>query len=127
MMHSLEVRAPFLDPAVVVQAAKCPDSLRVHGRQTKIALRQLAREHLPDAIVKRPKKGFGIPLAAWLKGPLKDWAAELLDPALLRRHNLVRPAVVEKLRNEHLSGKRNHAKILWNLCALSAFAETTGR
>ena len=127
MMHSLEVRAPFLDPAVVVQAARCPDSQRVRGRQTKIALRRLARQHLPETIVKRPKKGFGIPLAAWLKGPLKEWSAELLDPALLRRHNLVRPAVVEKLRNEHLSGKRNHAKILWNLCALSAFAETTGR
>ena len=127
MMHSLEVRAPFLDHRVVTQAARCHDSLRVKGTQTKVALRRLAQQHLPEAIVKRPKKGFGIPLAAWLRGPLKDWSGELLDPALLRRHNLVRPAVVEKLRNEHLSGKRNHAKILWNLCALSAFAETTGR
>ena len=117
MMHSLEVR-PFLDHRGVTQAARCHDSLRVKGTQTK-ALRRLAQQHLPEAIVKRPKKGFGIPLAAWLRGPLKDWSGELLDPALLRRHNLVRP-VVEKLRNEHLSGKRNHAKILWNLCALSA-------
>ncbi len=127
MMHSLEVRAPLLDPTVVLEAARCPDSMRVRGRQTKVALRQLASTILPKKIVQRPKKGFGIPLAAWLKGPLKDWSGELLDPALLRRHNLVHPAVVQRLRKEHLAGKRNHAKILWNLCALSAFAETVGR
>ena len=127
MMHSLEVRAPFLDPAVVVQAARCPDKLRIHRGTTKVALRKLAERQLPASITKRPKKGFGIPLAQWLRGPLKDWSAELLDEALLRRHNLVRPAAVERLRQEHLSGKRNHAKILWNLCALSAFAETVGR
>lgn len=127
MMHGLEVRAPLLDCEVVTQAARCPDKLRVRGTTTKVALRRIAAGLLPPDIVQRPKKGFGVPLAQWLRGPLKDWSGELLDPACLHRHNLVRPAVVERLRSEHLSGKRNHAKILWNLCALSAFAETTGR
>ncbi len=127
MMASLEVRAPFLDHNVVLEAARCPDALRVRGNQTKIVLRRLAASMLPTDIVRRPKKGFGIPLAEWLRGPLANWSAELLDPALLIRHNLVHPTVVQRLRKEHMQGSHNHAKILWNLCALSHFAETVGR
>jgi asparagine synthase (glutamine-hydrolysing) len=126
MSCSLEVRAPMLDHRFVTAAAACPNSLRVRGKATKIALRRLAEEQLPKEIVDRPKRGFGIPLARWLKGPLADWSADLLAEGRMQRQGLVDPNTVTRLLDEHRRGRANHAKILWNLCALSAFVEPEG-
>jgi asparagine synthase (glutamine-hydrolysing) len=111
----------------VAAAAACPDRLRIRAGTTKVALRRLAESKLPSAIVRRPKKGFGIPLAAWLKGPLADWCGALLSEDIIRSQGLVEPAVVSRLLHQHQSGQRNHAKILWNLCALSHFAAAVQR
>lgn len=82
MLHALEVRAPLLDPDVVALARTLPTHLKLRGRTTKYLLRRWAADKLPKAIVARPKKGFGVPMAAWLRGPLRRWMTDLLAPCV---------------------------------------------
>ncbi len=121
MMVSLELRAPFLDRGVVRHALQAPHALRISGRQTKIALRRLAQRMLPTSITERPKKGFGIPLSDWLRGPLRSWLEEQLDADRIKQQDLFAPSEVRDLLAEHLRGQCDHGKLLWNLACLSAF------
>ena len=115
MACGLEVRAPFLDPALVDSLARLPASYKYGKGSTKRLLKQAASGRLPDSILKRPKKGFGIPVARWLRGPLGPLMDSLLDPARLRRQGIFRPEEVGRRVAEHRSGARDHRKPLWTL------------
>ena len=114
MAVSLEVRPPLLDHRVVEFAWRLPRGMRIKGGETKWLLRRVLDRYVPRALVERPKMGFGIPLAEWLRGPLRAWAEELLDPARLGGGLLNVPAI-HKLWAEHISGERNWAYALWTI------------
>ena len=115
MMHSLEVRVPLLDHHVVEFAARLPIDWKLKGWTTKHLLKRLARRTLPARIVTRRKKGFGAPVAAWLRGPLRDLAADLFSADRLRRSGLFDPDEVGRLLDDHLAGRADHRKPLFTL------------
>ena len=100
MAVSLEVRPPLLDHRVVAFAWRLPRGMRIHGGETKWLLRRVLDRYVPRELVSRPKMGFGIPLASWLRGPLREWAEDLLDPSRLGG-GLLDVAAVRKLWTEH--------------------------
>jgi asparagine synthase (glutamine-hydrolysing) len=119
MAHALEVRSPLLDHRVHELASTVPNQLRVRGSEGKLLLKQLAvRRGLPGELVHRPKHGFGVPLAGWFRGQLREWIAELLSPAGIGRRGIVRPGAGGQMLAEHLSGRVDHTVRLWNLAAL---------
>ncbi|MBK7946506.1 MAG: asparagine synthase (glutamine-hydrolyzing) [Flavobacteriales bacterium] len=115
MYTSLEVRAPFMDVEVVEFINSMPNDLKRRGFNGKVMLKQAMRGKLPDEIIDRPKKGFGIPLSHWLRKELRPLCEELLDPALLRTQGIFSPEYVAQLKQEHMSAKANHRKLLWTL------------
>lgn len=115
MAVGLEVRSPFLDPDMVALAFSLPPGLSMRRFETKILLRHALRGRVPDAILRRPKKGFGMPLARWLRTDLKPLMLELLSPRRLAREGILDPEVVRTLVEAHLSGRENLRKELFNL------------
>lgn len=115
MSVSLETRVPFLDHHVIEFAWQLPLSMKIRGTQGKWLLRQLLYQHVPAALVERPKTGFGVPLDHWLRGPLRSWAADLLAPARLAREGYLHADPVTCLWQEHLSGRYNRQHALWNV------------
>ena len=109
----LESRAPLLDHRLVELAARLPLRMLVRRGQGKWLLRQVLYRHVPRHLVERPKMGFGVPLNAWLRGPLRQWAEDLLSESTLRRDGLFNPAVVRAKWTEHLSGAGNWSACLW--------------
>ena len=111
---SLETRTPFLDAAVFDVAWRLPDSMRFTATQGKRLLREIAYQYVPQNLLDRPKQGFGVPLDAWLRGPLHEWARERLESqAADERDYPALPAALEAWR-EHQHGRRNHQDRLWN-------------
>ena len=117
MYASLEVRAPFLDVEVVELINSLPQDLKRRGANGKYLLKRLMRGKLPDAIIDRPKKGFGIPLSAWLREDLRPLCEDLLDAPLLRQQGYFNAPYIERLKREHMTGRANHRKLLWTLMA----------
>jgi asparagine synthase (glutamine-hydrolysing) len=115
MSNSLETRVPFLDHRVVEFAWSLPLNYKLRDGQGKWALRQVLYKYVPRELIERPKTGFGIPLAEWLRGPLKDWAESLLDEKQLRQQGYFRVAAVRQKWEEHLSGQRNWGYQLWDI------------
>src|SRR5262249_19685973 len=120
MAVSLEVRPPLLDHRLVEFAWMLPAHMRIRNGETKWLLRRVLDRYVPRALIERPKMGFGIPLAAWLRGPLRDWAEDLLDPQRLGG-GLLDTTAVRKLWLEHLDGGRNWAYALWAILMLEAW------
>jgi asparagine synthase (glutamine-hydrolysing) len=120
MAVSLEVRPPLLDHRVVEFAWTLPRHLRLRNGETKWLLRRVLDRYVPRALVARPKMGFAIPLASWLRGPLRDWAEDLLDPQRLGG-SVLDPAAVRKLWLEHVDGGRNWASALWTILMFEAW------
>ncbi|MFH0962846.1 MAG: asparagine synthase (glutamine-hydrolyzing) [Planctomycetota bacterium] len=115
MANSLEVRVPYLDHRIVEFALGLPMRWKLHGVTTKWILKRIAQRYLPARIVHRPKKGFGIPVARWLDGDLKSWAAELLSETRLARQGIFDPAAVTKLLADHHANRRDNRKGLWTI------------
>jgi len=115
MACGLEVRAPFLDTELINLIERLPPDFKYGAKQTKRILKQAARRRLPDSILRRPKKGFGIPVAHWLRGPLAGWLDSQLGRGRLRQQGLFNPEEVERLIGEHRAGVRDHRKPLWTL------------
>jgi len=110
---SLESRVPMLDHRLVEFALTLPMHLRRREGVGKWILREVLYRHVPRAMVERPKKGFGVPLAAWLRGPLRDWASDLLDPVALRRDGLFEDRAIASAWSEHVSGRRDRHNDVW--------------
>ena len=116
MAHSLEVRVPFLDHRVVEFAWRLPPALKYANRTgSKHLLRQLLHRHLPRDLVDRPKKGFSSPLPVWLRGPLREWAQELLGERQLIEEGIFNPTTVRQCWNEHLAAANDHWQLLWSV------------
>ena len=115
MARGLEVRAPFLDAQLVSQIQRLPSSYKYGGGQTKRLLKRAVSGRLPRTIPGRSKKGFGIPAARWLRGPLAPLLDRLLNPDRLKREGLFRPEEVARRIGEHQAGVRDHRKPLWTL------------
>ncbi|MBE2249309.1 MAG: asparagine synthase (glutamine-hydrolyzing) [Myxococcus sp.] len=120
MAVGLEAREPLLDHRLVEFAWTLPLSLKIRGTTGKWVLRQVLSRYVPDTIVSGPKMGFGVPIGAWLRGPLRDWAESLLDPASLEAVGLD-PTVVLARWAEHLSGARPWEYHLWDILMLQAW------
>ena len=115
MAVSLETRVPLLDHHLVEFAWRLPLAMKIRDGQGKWLLRQVLHRYVPRELIDRPKQGFGIPLDTWLRGPLREWAEELLDEVRLRREGFLHPAPVRQKWQEHLSGRRNWQHWLWNV------------
>ena len=127
MAHGLETRAPFLDYRVAELIASLPTHLKMHRLEMKVLLKRALLGKVPDAILSRPKKGFGMPIAAWLKGPLLPWARDLLAPERVARDGLFRPAAVTRLLDDHVKGRADNRKPLWTLLVMNLWLDTYGR
>jgi asparagine synthase (glutamine-hydrolysing) len=121
MAVSLEARVPLLDDRLVQFAASLPPDLKIRGRQTKWLLRQVLYKHVPRAMIERPKAGFAIPLAAWLRGPLSEWAGELLSEEALRDQNLLRRDAVRSDWIEFRAGNQANHHRIWALLMFQAW------
>ncbi|MCS6895027.1 MAG: asparagine synthase (glutamine-hydrolyzing) [Bacteroidia bacterium] len=122
MYNALEVRAPLLDKEVVGFLAGLPMDFRRRGNQTKLLLKKLMKGRLPDEILFRPKKGFGIPLSRWLRYELRA----PIQAELMRPDPWFRPEALQNLWNVHQSRKANYRKLLWNLYTFKRFARQWG-
>ncbi len=125
MAASLETRAPFLDHTFIDFLARLPVSFKLRGLTTKYILKRAMRDKLPAQVLDRPKKGFGMPVARWLKGELRPLVSDLLAPARLQRHSLFNVDYVQRLLNEHTSGAADHRKLIWTLLMFEMWAEKT--
>ena len=123
MSVSLETRAPFLDPRVGQFAASIPVEYKLKGKSGKVILKEAMKDLLPHDILHRPKKGFGIPIAEWLKVRLNPLKHEMLDDKRLNEQGLFDPDYVQKLISEHESGKASHHKELWTLLVFQLWCE----
>ena len=124
MAHSLELRSPLLDRRVVELGLSLPDSLKQEGRQGKVALRRAFAPELPAEVAARGKSGFGLPLAEWFRGELQPLARELLLDERARARGWFRPAAVERLLTEHVSGRADNGHRLWTLTMLELWQRT---
>jgi len=118
MAVGLEARAPLLDHRLIEFAAMLPERMRVRGRRGKWLMRKAMRRYLPDALLYRPTHDFAIPIAPWLRGPLAGEARALAGSAALARTGWFDPAAVGRLAEEHVSGRRNNSRLLWQLVML---------
>ena len=121
MAVALETRVPFLDHRVVEFAASLPLGLKLAGGTGKWLLRQVLYKYVDQRLVARPKQGFAIPIASWLRGPLRDWAEELLSERALARCELLNPKRVREVWARHLEGNRNFQHPLWVILMFQAW------
>ena len=124
MAVSLEVRAPFLDRRVAEYAASLPAHYKLRGRKTKYILKRAVADLLPPFVTRRSKKGFGVPVAEWLKGKLRPLARDLLSPERVRRAGVFNHEYITRLQDEHERGVANHRKLLWTLLMFELWHES---
>ncbi len=121
MAVSLETRLPLLDHKLVEFSWSIPANMKIRDGKGKWLLKQLLYRKVPQAMMDRPKLGFGVPIENWLRGPLKEWAEHLLSVESLQKHSVFNPGPIRKTWQLHKSGKRNFQHVLWNVLALQAW------
>ena len=123
MAVSLETRAPFLDRDVMEFAWRLPMDMKLRDGRGKWILRQLLDRHVPRSLIERPKMGFGIPLDQWLRGPLREWASDLLAEERLRREGYLHPKEITRTWNAHVRGEGSFGYRLWSLLMFQAWLQ----
>ena len=126
MAVSLETRVPLLDHRVVEFAWQIPLHFKLRDGQTKWLLRQVLYRHVPAHLIERPKQGFAVPLQAWLRGPLRDWAEALLDERRLRDDGFLVPGPIRSAWAALLAGDGHWAGALWNVLMWQAWRQEVG-
>lgn len=121
---SLEARIPLLDHRVIEFAWRTPQRFKFRGHTRKWILRQVLYKYVPPSLVDRPKQGFGLPIANWLQGPLRDWAEALLDEHRLRDEGILEPRVIRQKWAEHLSKDTRCDYELWTVLMFQAWMES---
>lgn len=121
MAVSLEARAPLLDKRIFDYVWRLPMDVKIRDGKGKWLLRQVLKNHVPDDLFDRPKQGFSVPIADWLRGDLKDWADDLLNENRLRKQGLLNYPVIRTLWDEHQKGRGNHAQKLWTVLMFQAW------
>lgn len=124
MACSLETRVPMLDHRVVEFAWGLPLEMKIRDGRTKWILREILHRHVPRELIERPKSGFAVPIDAWLRGPLRDWAESLLNESALGRSGLLRSEPIRERWLEHLQGKHNWYAQLWNVLMFQSWLES---
>jgi len=123
---SLEARAPLLDHRVVEMAWRLPFDFKLRDGEGKWVLRQVLYRHVPRELVERPKMGFSVPVGSWLRGPLTEWAHDLLSEDRLNREGYLAPSLVSQVLREHLSGK-DWSQLLWNFLMFETWLDDAAR
>lgn len=123
MMASLEGRVPLLNNDFVAYALSLPLNMKLRGLRSKFLLKRALRGILPDRILNRPKKGFGIPVADWFRGPVREQMQDVLSGDRIRREGFFDASTVQKMIDDHLSGRRDNRKQLWTLFAFQLWHE----
>ena len=123
MASSLETRVPFLDHKLIEYVWKIPHSLKFRNGQGKWILRQILNQYIPENLTKRSKMGFGIPIDTWLRGPLRDWAENLLNEKRLKEEGFFNPKLIRDKWEDHLSDKRNWQSDLWDILMFQAWID----
>ena len=121
MAVSLETRIPLLDQQIIEFAWKLPLNMKIRNGEGKWILRQLLNRHIPSKITNRPKMGFGVPLSEWLKGPLREWAENLLDKKKIDEQGFFNSSLINKKWQEHIEGKRNWHHQLWTVLSIQSW------
>jgi asparagine synthase (glutamine-hydrolysing) len=121
MANGLEARAPLLDYRLVDMSWRIPSNVHIRGGKGKMVLRSILEKHVPKALYDRPKSGFGVPIDAWLRGPLRDWAEDLLAPVFVDGFGLLDGDQLREVWNGHISGKANAQYALWNVLMFEAW------
>jgi asparagine synthase (glutamine-hydrolysing) len=124
MSNSLETRVPLLDHRIVEFAAQLPLSMKIHQGTGKWILRELLDRYVPRNLIERPKSGFGIPVGEWLKGPLQEWAEDLLSEQKLKNGGYFDVKQVRKVWEQHSSGKKNQQYQLWSVLMFQAWLDS---
>jgi asparagine synthase (glutamine-hydrolysing) len=119
----LEARVPLLDYRIVEFAWRLPLALKVSGRTGKWVLREVLKQYVPSSLYDRPKRGFAVPVDRWLRGPLRPWAEELLEPRRLAAEGYFDPAVIRASWSEHLRGVEGHRDRLWLVLMFQAWLD----
>ena len=127
MAVSLETRVPLLDVEVARAAWRIPSSVLLKDGRGKWVLRELLQRHIPQGLIDRPKKGFAVPIAQWLRADLRPWANDLLDPYRLRQDGYLDASLIQRCWRQHSSGRANWAGHLWNVLTFQAWFEDRRR
>jgi asparagine synthase (glutamine-hydrolysing) len=127
MAHSLEARVPFCDPVVAQLALSLPSARKVRGLRKKVLLRRAVAPLLPASVVYGRKRGFSAPIATWLRGPMEEFARDVLAAETLERQGIFRPAVVRRLLDDHVSRREDLSRQLWGLLAFTLWHEHYAR
>jgi asparagine synthase (glutamine-hydrolysing) len=120
---SLEVRVPFLSHELVEETFKIPISMHLYKGKSKAILKNILKQYISKDLIERPKMGFGVPLDSWLRGPLRDWAENLLDERRLNHEGFFITEKVQKIWNEHKYGSKNWSSQLWNILMFQSWLE----